>query len=118
MRVTNNLKRIMKLGDFVTLLPGLNANVDEAQFRAACEIELVRWHVEQGDFVPETGDEDPTKMPEGQALKAISNTIQIDFLQAWWKNEKRPRVLAALESRLDLLKPPAPKAVEDAPKRK
>lgn len=122
MRVMNNTKQIMNLGGHVILLPGLNANVDAEAFAEAAKIKLVQWHIDQGNIGPdESAEEDPTKVPEQAALKMIGQTIQVDFLQAWASREKRERVSAALGRRLELLRPPAPKAKDEdepAPKRR
>lgn len=117
--VENTENRIHNLGGHCILMPGHN-EVDEAAWKKAQEIELVRDYVRLGVLKPKaTAPAAPgaqttiATMKAGEAIEVVKKTVDKELLERWYAEDQRKGVLDAIEKQLEAVTPkaaPAPAA--------
>jgi len=120
MMIKNNEARIHKLGNSVTLMPGVN-EIDGAAWKEAKKIlvvqELVKSgvlevvgkgssHEEEGEESEEEANESIDNMTVADASALIGETFDKALLNKWKKADKRKGVHDAIEAQLEVVKHP------------
>jgi hypothetical protein len=113
--VDNTEARIHNLGGHCILLPGIN-EVDEAAWKEALKIELVRDFVRLGLLKPQApaaGTQDAAglaAMKAPEAIATVKKTVDKDLLEKWYADEQRKGVLEVIEAQLEEIAPAKPQA--------
>jgi hypothetical protein len=111
--IENIEARIHNLGGHCILLPGIN-EVDEAAWKEALKIELVRDFVRLGVLKPQTpaaGAQESAglaAMKAPEAIAVVKKTVDRDLLEKWYADEQRKGVLEAIEAQLEEIAPAKP----------
>lgn len=109
--VENTEARIHNLGGHCILMPGHN-EVDEAAWKKALEIELVRDFVRLGVLktkatAPAAPGAQTTiaAMKAPEAVEVVKKTVDKELLERWYAEDQRKGVLSAIEEQLEAISP-------------
>ena len=121
-RVQSSLPSLLTVGLNLTKLPqpviehfriwpGVN-EVEDAHWNAAKELRVIQHYLDQDDL-KEMISEPLRKLSDKDATKIIKNTVNRDLLREWRAEEKRSKVLKAIDDQLDDIKPDVPQNLEE-----
>ena len=109
MIIRNNTARLIgtKIGEQkVRLIPGAN-DVDPEVWAAMRDMRVIKTMLKAGDLEePKTKAEaapvvDFKKLKASDAVKLVSDTLDVDTLEGWYADEDRKKVAEAIEKQLE-----------------